>query len=294
MSIEQHIEQGEFEQALALLVQATSGPSPDPGQLLMIFNMEVRLQRFAAAEATMRRLCAAAPQVAPVMERYRVAAQAEAAATARLTDPALAGKRKAMGMPPPYALAYVKAAVHHAQRDHAGVVAALAEAKTYTPAASGMLTWVSGKTVRFTDLIDSDDLTGPNLPFYDGSTVLDVPYSQLRSVTFLDPKTSFDVMWLAAEVVTADGKALTLRAPSFYTGTGVAQEGPVRTGQMTSWKHDHGYAQGIGQRDFKVTTAEGGSLLVGILQLRKIELDVRAGAKVEEEKPKSFWKRLFG
>ena len=34
--------------------------------------------------------------------------------------------------------------------------------------------------------------------------------------------------------------------------------------------------------------------MVGILQLRKIELDVQVGAKVEEEKPKSFWKRLFG
>lgn len=296
MSIEQSIERGEFETALALLVQATSGPSPDPGQLLMIFNMEVRLQRFEAAEVSMRRLCAAAPQVAPVMERYRVAAHAEATATARLTDPALAGKRKALGAPPPYAMAYVKAAVLHAQRDYVGAAAAIAEGRTYAPPASGTLTWINGRTARFTNLTDTDDLTGPNLPFYDGGTLLDVPYSQLRSVTFLDPKTSFDVMWLSAEVVTAGGKALMLRVPSYYVGTGKAKEGTVRTGQETMWEHDRGYAQGIGQRDFKVTTPEGGALMVGILQLRKIELDVQPQAQpnADGEKPKSLWKRLFG
>ncbi len=192
-------------------------------------------------------------------------------------------------------MAYVKAAVHHAQRDYAGAAAAIAEGKAHTPPASGSLTWVNGRTARITDLTDSDDLTGPNLPFYDGGTLLDVPYSQLRSVTFLDPKTSLDVMWLPAEVVAANGKGYMLKVPSYYVGTGRAQMGGVRTGQETMWDREHGYAQGLGQRDFKATMAEGGGVsMVGILQLRKIELDVQAGAKVEEEKPKSFWKRLFG
>ncbi len=292
MSIEQSIEQGEFEAALSLLAQATAGPRPDPGQLLTTFNLETRLQRFDAAEASMGRLLAAAPQVAPVMERYRLAARAEAAATARLTNPALAGQRKALGAPPPYALAYVKAAVHHAQKDYAGAAAALAEARAHTPPITGTLTWANGRSARFTDLTDSDDLTGPTLPCYDGATLLDVPYGQLRAVNFLECKTSLDVMWMPTELITAGGKALTVRVPSYYTGTGKAQMGMVRTGQMTTWEREIGYAQGLGQRDFKVTTADGGSLMVGMLQVVKIELDVQAGA--EPEKPKSFWKRIFG
>jgi protein involved in temperature-dependent protein secretion len=292
MSIEQSIEQGEFEAALALLGQATAGPQPDPGQVLMTFNMEVRLQRFAAAEATMRRLMALAPQVAGVMERYRLAARAEATATARLTDPALAGRRKALGTPPPHALAYVKAAVHHAQKDYAGAAAALAEARPLTPPTSGTLTWANGRSARFTNLTDTDDLTGPNLPCYDGDTLLDVPYSQLRSVSFLDCKTSFDVMWMPSEVVTAGGKAFSLRVPSYYTGTGKAAEGMVRAGKETMWEREHGYAQGVGQRDFNVTMADGGSSMVGMLQVVKLEFDVQASA--EPEKPKSLWKRIFG
>lgn len=292
MTIEQSIDQGEFETALAQLTQATAGPQPDPGQILMMFSMEVRLQRFQAAEATMRRLLSVAPQIAPVMERYGLAARAEATATARLTDPAVASQRKALGAPPPYALAYVKAAVLHAQKDYAGAAAALAEAKPLTPPTTGTLTWANGRTARFTDLTDSDDLTGPNLPCYDGPTLLDVPYTQLRSVSFLDCKTSFDVMWMPAEVTTVAGKKLSLRVPSYYTGTGKGDMGMVRTGQMTSWQRDHGYAQGVGQRDFKVTMADGGTSMVGMLQVVKLDLDVQASA--EPEKPKSFWKRLFG
>jgi protein involved in temperature-dependent protein secretion len=294
MSIEQSIEKGEFEAALSLLTQATAVPNPDPGQLLTTFNLEARLQRFDAAEAAMRRLLAAAPQVAPVMERYRLAARAEATATARLTDPALAGKRKALGAPPPYALAYVKAAVHHAQKDYAGAAAALAEAKSFTPAISGTLTWANGRTARFTHLTDSDDLTGPNLPCYEGDSLLDVSYTQLRMVRFLECKTSLDVMWMPTELTTAGGKPVNVRVPSYYTGTGKAQMGMVRTGQMTTWERDHGYAQALGQRDFKVTMADGGESMVGMLQVVKIELDVQAGAAAEPEKPKSLWKRIFG
>ena len=67
---------------------------------------------------------------------------------------------------------------------------------------------------------------------------------------------------------------------------------PVRTGQMTTWDRAAGYALGLGQRDFKLSNDTGGGSMVGILQVQRIDFDVKAGA--EPEKPKGFWKRLFG
>lgn len=300
MSIEKLIQEGDFEGALARMAQENAGPRPDPGQLLMAFTMEVRLQRFGAAEATMKRLIEVAPQVAQPMGALARFARAESAATARLTDPAAAGRRAALGAPPPHGLVYVKAAVLHAQKDYTGAAAALAEAKPQTPATPGTLTWVNGRTARFLDLTDTDDLTGPILPCYDGDVVLDLPYSELRSVNLLDGKTSFDVMWMPAEIVTAAGKTVMLRVPAFYVGTGKADMPPVRTGQMTTWERTHGYAQGLGQRDFKVSMADGGMSMVGILQIQRIDFDVPASARARKEpeagpeKPKSFWKRIFG
>ncbi len=277
MSIEQSIEKVSSRPPLSLLAQATAVPNPDPGQLLTTFNLETRVQRFDAAEASMRRLFAAAPQVAPVMERYRLAARAEATATARLTDPALAGQRKVLGVP-----AALRARLRQGRRAPRAKGLRRRRGRprrsqgAHAPI-SGTLTWANGRSARFTNLTDSDDLTGPTLPCYDGGTLLDVPYGQLRAVNFLECKTSLDVMWMPTELVTAGGKALTVRVPSYYTGSGKADMGMVRTGQMTTWAREHGYAQGLGQRDFKVTTADGGELMVGMLQVVKIELDAQAG-----------------
>jgi hypothetical protein len=52
----------------------------------------------------------------------------------------------------------------------------------------------------------------------------------------------------------------------------------------------------MGQRDFKVSMADGGLSMVGILQIAQIAFDnapVARKAPPEPEK-KSFWKRLFG
>jgi len=294
MTIEQRMQDGDFEGALALLHEQTAGPSPDPGLLLMRFNLEVRVQRFDAAERSIRRVIELAPQVAAPMNAFARNARAEAAATARMTNPTAASRRSGVGAPPPFALAYVKAAVLHAQRDHAGAAAALAAAKPMTPAMPGTLTWRNGRTARFADLVDSDDLTGPILPCYEGETVLDLAYSQLRSVTFLDGSTSFDTMWIPAEIVPATGDPLRARVPAYHVGTGVADDPTVRTGQMTLWDHAHGYAQAIGQRDLKLLNGDGGMSMVGILQVRRIEFDASARpTAAAPEKPKGFWKRLF-
>lgn len=293
MTIDQRIQQGDFEGALALVYKQLVGPRPDPGDCLLAFNLEVRLQRFDAAEQAIRRVIELAPEVAGPMSVLARNARAEAVATARMTNPAAAGKRAGIGAPPPYAFAFVKAAVHHAQRDHAGAAAALAEAKPMTPASPGTLTWRNGRTARFVDLVDSDDLTGPILPCYDGDAVLDLAYTQLRSVTFLDGRTSFDMMWIPTQIVMTTGEPLTAKVPALYVGTGVAADGGVRTGQQTTWDHAHGYAQAIGQRDFKVITPSGGMSMVGIWQVRRIEFDVQAKAAAGAEKPKGFWKRLL-
>jgi protein involved in temperature-dependent protein secretion len=292
VTIDDRIQQGDFVGALGLIAPAITGPSPDPGQLLLAFNLEVRLQRFDAADQTIRRLMQIAPQVADAMAAFARNARAERTATQRMTDPAIAGKREGLGMPPPHALGYVKAALLHAMKDHAGAVAALAEVKPTVPATPGTMTWRAGRTARFANLSDSDELTGPILPVYDGETVLDLAYVELKSITFHDAKTSFDMMWIPTEIEPVRGNPIRVKVPAFHVGTGVAGMDMVRTGQMTSWDRTYGYALAIGQRDFELFNPEGGKSMVGILQVRRIEFDPPA-AGAPADKPKGFWKKLF-
>jgi protein involved in temperature-dependent protein secretion len=277
MTIEAFIQEGEFEQALAELRAATGGEVKDLSQLLLVFNLEVRLEQFAEAEATMQRLLQLAPaEVAGGLTAFLMCAHSERAQAARLRDPELAGQRAAILPPPPFAYAYVKAARLRAASDHAGVVAALAEANAHRPAVTGTLTWIGGRTVRFTDLLDSDDLTGATLPCFAGGGLLEFPYAQLRSLRFFRGPSSFDALWLPLELTLNNGELHRLRVPSLYAGTGLAAEPSSRTGTMTTWNHDHGYAVGCGQRDLKVFTEGGGHSMVGILQVARIDFDVAA------------------
>jgi type VI secretion system protein ImpE len=298
MTIEECVKQGDFEGALRLIARQIGGVTADPGLVLMAFNLEVRLQRFDAAERSIQRLLGLAPQLAGPMAELAGNASAEAKVAARLTDPVLAAKRKGIGLPPPHAFAHVQAAIHHAHNDHAAAAAALEDARQRTPSTAGTMTWRNGRTARFDHLVDSDDLIGPILPCYDDGSVLDLPYSQLRSIRFADPQTSFDTMWIPAEIVPQDGPPLRVKVPGFYSGSGVASAPRLRTGEQTIWNRERGYAVGLGQRDLIMTPPGGGVVLVGVLQVRSIELDPPAsmagGRRAPgPDKPKGLWKRLF-
>lgn len=280
MTSDELIEQGDYAGALEVLRQATSGPQAEPPQLLSRFGVEVRLQQFDAAENTMQRLCAAAPEAAAVMGALGQTAKAERLAIQRLSDPALAGKRATVGMPPPHAMALVKAAVLHAQGNAEGAKGAVAEAQGLAPAVSGTLVRKNGATVRFTNIVDSDDLTGATLPCYEGPQVLDIAYSEIRTITFAEPKTSFDVLWPRTEITLVTGEVLRVRVPALYPGSGTSGDAFIRMGRMTTWSRDKGYAEGHGQRDISLTTADGRAI-VGLLTIASVTLDnpMRAAIK---------------
>lgn len=268
MTVDERVRAGDFVGALDLLAPELAKPAPDPGLALMAFNLQVRAHRWQDAQRTIARVSELAPHLATSMAELGRIALAEERAFRRLSDPELASQRAGIGEPPLHAIGYVQAAVAHASKDHAGAKTSLAEVRA--PMTAGTVTWKSGQTKSFTSIGDSDDLTGSILPCYSGETVLDIPYSQLASITFLDARTSFDVMWIPTELVPLRGQTLHVRVPAFYPGTGVASDSYVRTGQMTTWNRDHGYALALGQRDLKFDGS-----MTGILQLRRIELGPR-------------------
>ena len=88
--------------------------------------------------------------------------------------------------------------------------------------------------------------------------MLDLPYSELRSVSFLGGKMSFDVMWIPTEIVTVDGKTLMVRVPAYHPGTGTLGDttGADRADDdlgARAW-----LCRGAGQRDLKASMEEEG------------------------------------
>ncbi|MDY7232968.1 type VI secretion system accessory protein TagJ [Hyalangium rubrum] len=297
-TVEQLIQKGDFVGALRAL-EAELQAQPAPEKYLLVFNLRTRLEDYDGALAALEQVVRLMPDFAEGAGFLRDCAEAERLRTLRGKDAALAGARKMLGgMPPPASMRLAQAAVFHAQGRYAEAARTLTEAKEAGPAVSGTLTRTNGAVVRFTDLTDSDELTGRHLPCFEGRTLLDVPYSELREVRFAPPRSFMESAWLPALLVPRSGEPVPLRVFTFYAGTGRHESEQVRMGGMTFWEHGHGYAEGVGQRDFKVTHEDGTTGLVGVLQVAQIVFDAPSAPQVkgEEEKPqrKGFWSRLFG
>ncbi len=267
------VQQGNFADALNALMRVNDHAAPDPGQLLQQFNLEVRVQRFSEAAATMERLLVLAPQAAPAMNALARNARAEAFATARLSDRDRATSRAGIGAPPPHAVAYVQALVLHAEERYDEAAEVLTNIKAAAPPSPGTLTWRNGQTARFSHVTDTDDLTGPIMPLYHGEDVLDIAFSQIRSITMIEARSSFDSMWMPVELTLTDGQTFKARYPALYPGSAVAPDPMARTAQTTMWNNSLGYARALGQRDLAFTTDEGGSMLVGVLQIARLDFD---------------------
>jgi hypothetical protein len=177
--------------------------------------------------------------------------------------------------------------VAHAQGDAGAARAAHEEAKGLHAPVRGVLEYRNGQSKPFEDLVDTDELTGPTLPCYDGDALLDIPYRDLLQIRLLEAKTTLDVMWFPAELTLVDGSTLTVRIPSLYPGTGQASRASVRTGQETIWSYDAGYAVGQGQRDFRGKTADGGAFMTGMLNLIGIRFQNERRALVPPGQPQA-------
>lgn len=266
------LQRGELHHALEL-ARAQLAHHAEPDLLLLAFGLEVRVHEFDRAAATLARLIELAPQAAAGLEAYGRYARAEKRRLERLTDPEVAGARSAMLPPPPHLLAYSAAAVAHARGDHAAAATALEEANATRPRMSGTLVRHSGATVRFIDLVDLDALTGAVLPCYGGDALLDVPYSQLRSLKFHRGQTALDALWLPTELLLVDGTAARVRVPSLYTGSGLSSIAGARLGNTTMFFYETGYAVGTGQRDLEVHGEDGGRSMIGLTAIAELQLD---------------------
>ncbi len=267
MTVEQAIEQGDFVGALSLL-DAQLRAAPAPGQHFLAFELKALLEDFAGAEAQLAELELLEPDSAGVVIEFRKSLAGATARAARRVDPEQAGRRAALATPPPHSHLYVEAATLHARREHAAAAQVLAEARRRTPPLAGSLTFLDGPVMPFLDITDSDDLTGPHLECVGSIGLLDVPLHSITAIEFLRARGYQDVLWKPARITDAQGQR-NVRVFSLYTGSGLHDEAMVRTGEVTIWDHDCGYALGLGLRDLKLD----GQTMVGIHRVQRIDFE---------------------
>ena len=265
------MQRGELGQAIALLDEALA-KEKDKTLLFMAFELKALVEDFEGALGAIDLLLVAIDAPArPALEELRRCAVGDLQRSLVRTEPMIAGKRAATASPPPWQLAYVQAAVAHAGREYGKAAAAIDDGRAAVRPAPGTLHFAKG-SLRFKDIHDADDLIGPQLVAVGTSGLLELAFHQLASVELLPARGFQDTVWLPARVMTRQGLPMMLRVPALYTGSGKHADPAVRLGQTAKLARDTGYAVGLGQRSFRLRT-ETGEDLVGIRQVRKIELD---------------------
>lgn len=142
------------------------------------------------------------------------------------------------------------------------------------PPVGGTLRLVSGDTVRFISLVDSDDAIGAMLECYEPDGLTYVPMAALRRVQFLPGRNFLDRFMPRAELEFCDGTQATMVVPLLYAGSTLAKDEAIRTGAMTTWSYVGGARRALGQRDVVVN----GGKMIGLERVAAIEFDAVATA----------------
>ena len=287
MTFDEAMQRGEVRQAVEEIERDLAGDRV-PAKLFMLFQLKAVLEDFDAAQAALDDIRRLQPHTAPLLDDLATCLAADRQRCARRSDPGIAERRRGIGAPPPFQLSLIKATVLFAQKDKAGAAKAVAEARAQMPKVTGTLTPLSGEKIRFLDLSDSDDLLGPVLETVHPQGVVDMPFCQLKAVKLRTINGFQDALWIPAEIELAEGKTVSTRLPSQYPGSGNHGFPQVRLGNVTMWDREGGVTIGFGQRDLRLITPTG-ETMVGLRQVARIDFDVAAG----EQPKKGFWQRLL-
>jgi len=93
-----------------------------------------------------------------------------------------------------------------------------------------------------------------------------LPFESLRELSVSPPKTSFDLLWTQARVVTWEGLTINCYLPVLYPGSFLHSDDRVKLGRMTDWASLGGsFSKGMGQHVYGVNEEE-----IAILEVRDV------------------------
>jgi type VI secretion system protein ImpE len=142
------------------------------------------------------------------------------------------------------------------------------------PSTTGFL---NGRSFR--GISDEDPRIGPRLEVFAAGSYMWIPFEHIASVTIQPPKRLRDLIWMPAEVQTADSfRGIELGSvfvPAISPGSCHHPDDAVRLGRLTIWETvEDGTEVPFGQKMLIVDDDE-----VPILELRSLELGVAAAAQ---------------
>lgn len=100
-----------------------------------------------------------------------------------------------------------------------------------------------------------------------------IPFETIRELVIHEPKTSFDLIWVLANITTWGGLSMNCYLPVMYPETYLHEDEKARLGRLTDWVPlGGGFSRGVGQHVYQVGDDD-----VSILDMRGITFKLAGG-----------------
>lgn len=261
------LERGDLTMAVAQARQDVDERPRDDAARFLLFELLALHEDFEEAMVQLNMLAELTPQLANASEFFLGLIEAERARHGFLHDGD--GGVGFVIEPPGWAAAFcqIPKALREGRGDEASAL--LQDAWRKVPPVSGTL----NGDVRFESFRDADDVLGPFLEAVVPGAWFWLPFAQLRSVRFAEPRGYQEMIWRPAAITMTNGWSGEVWIPSLYSGTG-ARSDLEKLGRMTMFDYPApGLCRGFGQRDFKV---DDGTLM-GIQNVREVAFEQQDG-----------------
>jgi len=260
-TVTEWLEQGDLTMAIKQAQENVADRPRAEGERFLLFELTILQEDFEEAMVQLNMLRELSPQLSDAAEFYLGLVEAELRRNAFLQKGD--GGVGFVVEPPDWAGDFCRACQSLLAGRGAEASSLLQEAWRKVPPVSGTL---NGER-EFTSFRDADDVLGPFLEAIVPGAWLWMPFSQIQSVSFTEPKGYQEIIWRPAEVVMRNGWSGEVWVPSVYSGTGERTD-HEKLGRMTMFDYPApGISRGYGQRDFKI---DDGTLM-GIQSVKRLE-----------------------
>jgi type VI secretion system protein ImpE len=264
MNARESFNAGELSQALEAVSAEIRGNPADPKRRTFLFELLCFAGDLERAGKQLDVIAQQGVDSDIAVQAYRNALQAEAARREVFSGSRIPGLPKQI---PDYTGLHLKA-VHCLQEGQNSQARELLEQATESyPALPGQ---ANGEA--FSNLADCDDVLGPFLEVFVGSSYSWVPWESIRSVQIVQPKYLRDLVWIPASIELNIGSLGEVLLPCLYAGSYQSPNNQIKLGRMTDWRDDvEGLSLGVGQKLLAVDDRE-----LPIADVRQIDFDETA------------------
>ena len=126
---------------------------------------------------------------------------------------------------------------------------------------------------EFDGFSDTDARLYPFLEAFVHERYVWIPFEAIRELVIHEPRTSFDLIWVTANITTWEGLTMNCCLPVVYPETFLYENEQAKLGRLTEWAPlGGGFSKALGQHVFQVGDEE-----MAILDIREVIFQLEGG-----------------